>query len=315
MRSQSFEGPPATEGDAGDPATPLGRRYDVKGRRLFLHRSGTGGPSVVFLPGAGLVGLDFWNIHERAAQFTTSVLYDRAGTGWSDPADLPRTPAQVTDELRGLLHTAEVPGPHLLVGHSLGAFYARRYAQRFPDQVAGLLLLDPGHEDIADYMPTEAVRMNEQAKPDPERLPDLTDEQLHAARGQYAQLYASWPDAIRRGLIDHHLTSWRTGLRESGNFETEVYDELRRGGDLPDVPLTVLTAGGDNPYWAQFLSEQAMREALDGLRAMHAALTASVPGGEQRVLSSASHQYAHIEQPDAVLHALRDLHDKIVERR
>ena len=60
---------------------PLGRYYDVGGRRLLLHRSGSGSPAVVFLPGAGTVGLDYLNVQERAAELTTSVLYDRAGTG------------------------------------------------------------------------------------------------------------------------------------------------------------------------------------------------------------------------------------------
>ena len=67
-----------------DRATPIGRLYDVGGRRLLLHRLGSGGPAVVFLSGAGLVVLDFLNIHERVAELTASVLYDRSGTGWSD---------------------------------------------------------------------------------------------------------------------------------------------------------------------------------------------------------------------------------------
>jgi pimeloyl-ACP methyl ester carboxylesterase len=70
---------------------PAGRLYTVSGRHLALHRSGSGAPAVVFLPGAGMVGLDFLNIHEQVSQFTTSVLYDRAGTGWSDQVALPRT--------------------------------------------------------------------------------------------------------------------------------------------------------------------------------------------------------------------------------
>ena len=111
---------------------PPGRYYVVGGRQLLLHRSGSGSPAVVFLPGGGAVGLDYLNVQERAAALTTSVLYDRAGTGWSDRVELPRTSAQVTDELRGLLRTADVPTPRLLVGHSLGGLYARHYAQRFP---------------------------------------------------------------------------------------------------------------------------------------------------------------------------------------
>lgn len=116
---------------------------DVGGPRLLLHQSGGGSPAVVFLPGGGTVGLDYLNLQERAAALSTSVVYDRAGTGWSDRVELPRTSAQVTDELRELLRTADVSAPYLLVGHSLGGLYARNYAQLFPDEVAALLLLDP----------------------------------------------------------------------------------------------------------------------------------------------------------------------------
>ncbi|MEU8890137.1 alpha/beta hydrolase [Streptomyces sp. NPDC048442] len=242
----------------------------------FPNRSGSGGPAVVLLPGAGLVGPDFLNIQAGAAEFTTSVLYDRAGTGWSEPATLPRTPTEVTVELRDLL-----------------------------------LLLDPGHEDILAYMSEEVAGVSGQLKPDPEQLPDhLTEEQVRGARKQWAQLYAHWPTSVRERLIEHNLASWRTSVMESLNFETEVYEELRGGGALPDVPLMVLTAGGTNPYWAQMMPERLLREAHDGLRALHAAMTAVVPRGEHREIAGASHQYLHIEHPDAVLDALRKLHAK-----
>ena len=281
------------------------RTYIVDGRELALEKAGAG-PSVVFLPGAGLVGLDFWNIHDRLTTHATSVLYDRGGTGWSGPVDLPRTAASVATELRDLLRVAEVPGPHVLVGHSVGAIYARRFAQLFPDEVAGLLLADPGHEDMFDYLPPEAREMNDRMKPDPATMPDLAPEQVEAARGAYAQLYAAWPADLREPLIDHHLTQWRTALHETANLESEVYAEMRAGGPTPDVPMLVLTATAENPYWAEFLTAEQMTAAHDGIRKLHEAI-ASSPRGEHRLLHGASHQYLHIEQPEAVLQALRDL--------
>src|SRR6516165_8874055 len=128
-------------------AEPLARFYDVAGRQLMLYAAGTGGPAVVVLPGAGLTGLGYLNLHEQVSQFATSVLYDRAGTGWSDHVQLPRSATEVADELRLLLRVAGVPAPYVFVGHSLGGIYARRFAQRFPADVAGLLFLDPAHED------------------------------------------------------------------------------------------------------------------------------------------------------------------------
>ncbi|WP_238570318.1 alpha/beta fold hydrolase [Streptomyces inhibens] len=83
------------------------------------------------------------------------MLYDRAGTGWSDEIELPRTATEDADELRSLLRAVGVPVPYLLVGHSLGGAYVRRFAQLFPDEVAGLLLLEPSHEDWDAYLPEQ----------------------------------------------------------------------------------------------------------------------------------------------------------------
>ncbi|HZE32817.1 MAG TPA: alpha/beta hydrolase [Actinoallomurus sp.] len=284
---------------------PLGRLYEAGGRRLMLHRSGTGGPAVVFLPGSALVGLDYVNIHDRVAELTTSVLYDRAGTGWSEPADLPRTAAEVTDELRDLLRAAGVPAPYVLAGHSLGGAYARHFARRFPEEVAGLLLLDPFHEDMAARAPRQMLETLEQMRN--RELPEPTEEQLEASRAPIERHFAAWPEPVRGPLVEYHLAAWRTGWYESRNLYDEVADELRRAPGLPDVPLTVLSAMGHDATQAHLWPEDLLREINDGKRALHAELAASVPHGEHRVLDDAGHGWLHEERPDAVLQAITDL--------
>jgi pimeloyl-ACP methyl ester carboxylesterase len=284
---------------------PLGRLYEAGGRRLMLHRSGAGGPAVVFLPGSALVGLDYVNVHDRVAELTTSVLYDRAGTGWSEPAELPRTAAEVTDELRDLLRAAGVPAPYVLVGHSLGGAYARHFAQRFPGEVAGLLLLDPFHEDMAARAPRQVLEMLEQMKD--RELPEATEEQIEASRGPVEQHFATWPESVRGPLVEYHLAAWRTGWYEGRNLYDEVADELRNAAVLPDVPMIVLSAMGHDATQAHLWPEELLREINDGKRALHAELAASVPRGEHRVLDDAGHGWAHEERPDAVLQAITEL--------
>lgn len=291
-------------------APPAGEHVDVAGVRLALYRGATGGHPVVVFPGAGLVGLDFWNLRQHAPAGADVILYDRAGTGWSQPVDLPRTPTTVATECRAMLEAAGIRGPYLVVGHSLGAFYARRFAQLFPEQTSGLLLVDPGHEDAPSYMTDALVAAFEAMKPDLDSLPELTPEQLAAARQQYEAIYADWPDHLREPLIDNHLQNWRTSVTETLNFETDVYDELRAGGPLPHVPMIVLSALGTNLYWANFLSEEEMATAHAGLRRLHEAIAASVPGGELRELDGASHQYGHITNRDEVVRAIADLASK-----
>lgn len=265
---------------------------------LAVHRTGS---NVVFLPGAGLVGLDFLNVAGDA------VLYDRGGTGWSSSVPLPRSAFEVATELHSLLGEIGAPWPYVLVGHSVGAVYARRFAQLFPGDTRSMLLLDPGHEDLFDYLPPEAVDLNDKMKPDPTQLPDLTAEQIQAAREAFAGLYASWPASVRDELVGYHLTHWRTALYESANLESEVYGELRAGGPLPDVPTIVLTAGRGNPAWSAYAPPELVEAALAGIRRLHADMAASVSKGEQRVIEGATHQFLHIEDPGAVRAAIRDL--------
>jgi pimeloyl-ACP methyl ester carboxylesterase len=254
------------------------------------------GAPVVVLPGGGLVGLDFWPIATG-----DTVLYDRGGTGWSAGVPLPRSAAAVASEL----HQALPPGPWILVGHSMGAVYARRFAQLYPSSVRALLLLDPGHEDLFDYLPPEAAALNAALRPD--ELPDLTAEQLTAAREAYSRLFAAWPPDVRGELIDHHLTHWRTGLAETANLESEVYPEVRAGGPVPDVPTTVLTAGAGNPAWAAVAPPELVRQALDGIRELHATIAGQSSRGRHLVVDGATHQYLHIERTEVVRDALSDL--------
>ena len=288
-------------------AVPLGRFYDVGGRQLMLYASGTGGPAVVVLPGAGLTGLGYLNLHEQASQFTTSVLYDRAGTGWSDRVRLPRSATEVTDELRLLLRVAGVPAPYVFVGHSLGGIYARRFAQCFPADVAGLLFLDPGHEDYTTKLPTPPLF--ERLRTNLALFRALLQLKRHY-RGFFERMLADWPAPVRDLLFEYHLTSWRIGLKEAKNFES-ICDEVRRGGDMPDVPLIVLTGMGIDPFRALFATDASQRELNEIKLAINRAIANSVPHGEHRVLENAAHATFHVDRPDAVLQAIRDVIDGV----
>jgi pimeloyl-ACP methyl ester carboxylesterase len=290
---------------AGAARPPAGRLYQVGGRQLMLHRSGRGGPAVVFLAGASAVGLDYLNIHDRISEFTTSVLYDRGGTGWSGPAELPRTAAEVATELRDLLRAAGVPGPYLLAAHSLGGAYARRFAQLFPGKVAGLLALDSFYEDTDEYLP-EHLHLARVRQPDPGRF------QLRLMRPfmrrMYRRMFAGWPDGIREVLIGRHVSAewFQVGVRERSNMP-ELADELHHGGEVPDVPLIALTALGTDPGLRLLMSSKSLREMTDGKRRLYTALAGSVTHGEYRGLADARHSTITTDRPDAVIQAIRDL--------
>src|SRR5262245_50402638 len=143
---------------------------DVGGRRLYLECQGTGSPTVV-LEAGGFARGDVWSrdwgasvggrtmVFPAVAGFTRVCAYDRPGTtaevppdldpsgtaflpSRSDPAPMPRTARDTVPDLHALLQAASVPGPYVLVGHSIGGVFVRLYASEYPDEVVGMVLVD-----------------------------------------------------------------------------------------------------------------------------------------------------------------------------
>jgi pimeloyl-ACP methyl ester carboxylesterase len=102
---------------------------------------------VIVETGSGSLPVGGHLLQEQLAEYTTVCTYARAGYGWSEPGPLPRHGGRIADELHELLHRAGVEPPCVLVGHSMGGLYVRVFADRYPNEVAGLVLVDPSHPD------------------------------------------------------------------------------------------------------------------------------------------------------------------------
>jgi len=128
---------------------PTGERVDIGGRALFLSCTGTGSPTVVLEAGSGN-GADTWAaVQPEIARFTRVCSYDRTGLGQSDSAPIGvRTVQESVDDLHALLTAADISGPIVLAGHSLGGLIVRLYASQYPEDVGGLLLVDGMPPDL-----------------------------------------------------------------------------------------------------------------------------------------------------------------------
>ncbi len=181
----SAAGSVPTEATATPPAstatsTSDGSRIQVGGREIYLECHGTGSPTVVLQSGFGNAG-DIWSVAEASpppvaaglAPSNRVCVYDRPGTvrvltdsgapsstplpGRSAEAPMPRTGADVVTELHGLLEKAQVPGPFVLVGHSLGGLLNFLYARTYPEQVRGLVMVDATPPALVSLLPADAA--------------------------------------------------------------------------------------------------------------------------------------------------------------
>ncbi len=120
---------------------------DVGGYKIHSYCTGSGKPTVLLDAGLG-ANLLWWKlVQDDVSQFARVCSFDRAGYGWSDAGKEPRTSKTIVQELHTLLHAMpNTHSPYILVGHSFGGATMRLYANTYPDEVFGLVLVDACHE-------------------------------------------------------------------------------------------------------------------------------------------------------------------------
>ncbi|MDP6350837.1 MAG: alpha/beta hydrolase [Alphaproteobacteria bacterium] len=230
----------AVDRDA-DRYPPPGERVDIGGYRLHLHCLGVvdANPTVVFESAPGAWSLAWRRVQTDIARTTRACAYDRAGYGWSDASPEPRSGRQIVYELNQLLINGGIEGPLVLVGHGAGGLWLRRYARRFPDQVAGLVLVDAVEEEVADLH--EAVRAI--------RLRPIQKLATAARLGILRHLLAGRipiPALVREDRPAYRAAMMRPLTYQTLDLETALLAEdaaaARTIGPFPDLPLAVVSA-------------------------------------------------------------------------
>ncbi|MBP1990029.1 alpha/beta hydrolase [Paenibacillus eucommiae] len=144
--------------------TPSGKLYNVNGKNMHVYTGGQGDVTVVLASGWGTANpyVDFSPLYEKLAPHVKFAVYDRFGYGYSDTTDKKRDIDTITNEIHEVLQASGQKPPYLLVGHSLGALETLRFAQKYPDEVQGIVMLDAGSPEYYynDTDPVEAGFIN-----------------------------------------------------------------------------------------------------------------------------------------------------------
>ncbi len=297
-----------------------GRLVDVGGHRLHIHCQGEGRPAVVMDAGFPGTSLSWSLVQPEIAKFTRACAYDRAGLGWSDPGPIPRTSRQIVEELRALLIQAGVEGPYVLVGHSFGAFTARLYASTYPNEVAGIVLVDPLH-------PGEWLDITEEQKRRLEGAVRLSRYAALLARLGIARLISSLVSAGAVGMARFGVSlvtagalkgaarmaapvaKLPAGLRPiigwlwsqpkffealAGQIEalpeSAAQVQVAATADYGELPLIVLSAGNSDPH-----------------RKMEQESVARLSSNSKHLVALNSGHWIQLDEPQLVIDAIREL--------
>jgi pimeloyl-ACP methyl ester carboxylesterase len=293
-----------------------GRWVDIgRGCRLYLLEKGSGGPTVLFESGIAATNLNWCRIQETVAQFTRTASYDRGGLGWSSPAGTARTPANIAIELHAMLEAAGIKPPYVLVGHSFGGLVMRRYALLYPEDVAGVVLIDPMRcEEWPPLDPTKQATIDRGARLTGFAIPiaqcglaRLAVTSLLCRSGRLSGILAGaagdggrhvlgrvkdevskmprevWP------MVAAHWSrpSYYAGMCSHVEAVPDTVREMQDADPIQGIPVTLLTPAKASP-----LGKESLQRIGDNV---------------QQVIAPASAHWIHLDQPDLVVDSIRGM--------
>jgi pimeloyl-ACP methyl ester carboxylesterase len=234
-----------------------GQLVDVGGYKLHLNCTGEGSPTVVLETLSGGLSSYWAWVQPELAAHTRVCSYDRAGRGWSEASPVPMSAKQTARDLHTLLENAPIPGPYVLVGHSIGGLYVRSYEAQYPDEVVGMVLLDASHPELFSRDPDLLVE-NQAFSRQSALFPTL------ARLGVFRLFFALGADLDFRDLpTQQHaeVTAFWSSPRYLLSQRTEnaaIFAETKDLGTLEDLPLIVITAKRrSSPMWLELQDELA----------------------------------------------------------
>ncbi len=265
---------------------PPGQLVAVNGHRLHVYAEGTGDLTLVFLSGSGTTApvLDFRGLYRRLSDDYRTVVVERAGYGWSEDGGTSRDIETMLNETRHALTAAGESPPYVLLPHSMGALEAVHWANRYPDEVAAIIGLDPAVPPVYDNMP-------------PQRL--MVAIASFTARTGLLRLVPSI--CLQSPAVDH-LTEAETSAYCSIMVRRTLTADMRAEVEatqanaqrvategIPDVPFYVFISNGKG------LPVDNWREVL--------AAYVEAAGGQYKMVDVG--HYVHAEAPDRIAEEIR----------
>ena len=308
-----------------------GHLVDVGGFRLNLYCTGSGSPTVVFDSGWGDWAPAWSKVQPQVAKWTRACSYDRAGTGFSEPGPMPRTSVRIADELHTALHHAGIAGPYILVGSAFGGDNVRVFADRYMDEVAGLVLDDADADDLEPKAMQEETHRGHASIPvDLRACRDLIAQHkplppLSSRPGRPQQTCAQafffrglpeaeWSPELNAKVLAIAQTktamydAYASEMEETAGDENWLQEHRRYFGSRPIRVLTSRNHGvghlerkpPDTPEHLRYEQETTLAQAR----------WLSLSSNAKQIFAHNSSEYIQFDEPETLINAVREVHDQ-----
>lgn len=293
--------------------SPLGKLVDIGGYKLHIHKTGIdSGPTIVLDMGMG-GNLLYWSmVQDEISKFARVVSYDRAGLGWSEKRLKENTSKHIVEELHTLLHNSNIPGPYILVGHSFSGINARIFANEYPREVSGVILVDSSHEDQIAKLPKQkdffSILLNyNQGHP---VLLGLTGVGIARIYNNMTYDY-TLPNDIRNMLLATNSTTqfMQSCIDEWSMFSSTLEYVRKTGQNLGNKPLIVITAGmkpHDKGCASRGFDDISCQQAYDTWQALQKDLVTKSTRSKQIIAENSGHNIP-VDAPDVIVEAVRTM--------
>lgn len=300
--------------------TPLVRLPD--GRQMSIVCLGEGAPTVILSGGLGASPSSWHKVLKETASTNRVCAWSPAGFGGSDPDQRPQDSLAYVSDLEATLKAAHLDGPVVLVGHSFGAYPTLLFADRQPERVLAMVLVEPSAPDqrrrFAKVSPDlEIERQSEDAATMAAQraciavMPSFTGLDEAAVAKCLGQFSPTWPGdfaAVERQRRSNPLiAATRLSARENADNGTSSQQAVNPSRNYRDIPLIVLTRPKEKiPAEVPVALHPEVEASIDLWSAMHLELASLSTRGHQRIIPGADHLIP-TKKPEAVVQAIRDV--------
>ncbi len=295
---------------------PPGKLVDIGGLRLHINCTGAGSPTVIMEAGPNDSSVIWQLVQPDISRFTRVCSYDRAGFGWSDAPNEPRTSSNIANELDRLLTRAAVPGPYVLVGHDFGTLDLRVFTARHRQQVAGMVFVDSVHPDIHHRPPfnvaAQSTITNVYYRVIPWTVPLGVPRILGWCRNNFTfpNQPKEWARLVPEASAQYcRLQSWRAEMAQVTDM-AQITDEdgslAATAGLFGDMPLVVLSHDPQVNDFGGFFSPADLIKAERTWSEMQEELK-PLSSRSKRIVAKGSPHWIQIHRPELVAAAVQEI--------